>query len=65
MAVFESPCTKVCAIEPMSGLCLGCGRTLAEIEHWVVFTASERDEVMASLPFRLAGLRGRNTDRLG
>ncbi|MGP0094086.1 MAG: DUF1289 domain-containing protein [Xanthobacteraceae bacterium] len=65
MAVLESPCTKVCAIEPMSGLCLGCGRTLAEIEHWLVFTVNERDEVMAKLPLRLAGLRGRNTDRFG
>ena len=65
MAVVESPCTKVCAIEPMSGLCLGCGRTLTEIEHWLVFTAPERAEVMAKLPGRLAGLRAPNPDRFG
>jgi predicted Fe-S protein YdhL (DUF1289 family) len=63
MAFVESPCTKVCAIEPMSGLCLGCGRTLVEIEQWLVFTTSERAEVMAKLPKRLAGLRG--PDRFG
>jgi predicted Fe-S protein YdhL (DUF1289 family) len=54
MAAVESPCTKICAIEPMSGLCLGCGRTLSEIEHWLVFTASERAKVMAQLPLRMA-----------
>ena len=65
MAAVESPCTKVCAIEPMSGLCFGCGRTLAEIEHWLVFTAPERAEVMAKLPLRMAGLRGPDFDRFG
>jgi uncharacterized protein len=54
MAAVESPCTKICAIAPMSGLCLGCGRTLTEIERWLVFTASERAEVMAQLPPRMA-----------
>ena len=57
MAIAESPCTKVCAIEPMSGLCLGCGRTLIEIERWLVLTARERAEVMAQLPLRMAKLR--------
>ena len=65
MATVESPCTKVCAIEPMSGLCLGCGRTLTEIEHWLSLTASERAEVMAKLPLRMAGLRGPGSDRFG
>jgi predicted Fe-S protein YdhL (DUF1289 family) len=65
MAAVESPCTKVCAIEPMSGLCFGCGRTLAEIERWLVFTAPERAEVMAQLPLRMAGLRGPDPDRFG
>jgi predicted Fe-S protein YdhL (DUF1289 family) len=65
MAIVESPCTKVCVIEPMSGLCLGCGRALTEIEHWLVFTARERAEVMARLPLRMAGLRGPNADRFG
>lgn len=48
----------------MSGLCLG-RRILTEIEPCFVFAASERAEVMAKLPPRVAGLRGRNTDQFG
>ena len=57
MPTLESPCNKVCTIEPMSGLCLGCGRSLVEIERWLAFTPAERAEVMAHLPQRLARLR--------
>jgi uncharacterized protein len=59
MASIESPCAKVCTLEPVSGLCLGCGRTLQEIANWSAFTASERVGVMMELPARLAGLRRR------
>jgi uncharacterized protein len=65
MPSIESPCAKICTFEPVAGLCLGCGRTLREIEHWSVFTASERASVMLELPARLAGLRrqhGASTD---
>ena len=56
--VIGSPCSKICTLDPASGLCLGCGRTLVEIERWVALTAPERERVMAELPARLARLRG-------
>jgi uncharacterized protein len=59
MPSIESPCAKICTLEPVSGLCLGCGRTLREIASWSAFTASERASVMMELPARLAGLRRR------
>jgi predicted Fe-S protein YdhL (DUF1289 family) len=49
-----SPCTKVCIIDPRSGLCLGCGRTLDEIAGWASFTESERGRIMTELPQRRA-----------
>ena len=49
-----SPCTKVCTIDPRSGLCLGCGRTLDEIARWTSFGESERDRIMTALPQRRA-----------
>jgi len=49
-----SPCTKVCTIDPRSGLCLGCGRTLDEIARWGSFGDAERSRIMAELPQRLA-----------
>jgi len=54
MAAVESPCTKVCVIDPSARLCLGCGRSLAEIERWLAFTAEQRAQIMAELPRRLA-----------
>ncbi len=52
----ETPCIKVCVVDPASRLCRGCGRTLDEIGRWIVMTDGERRRVMAELPRRLAGL---------
>jgi uncharacterized protein len=60
MPSIESPCAKVCTLEPISGLCMGCGRTLQEIANWTAFSASERAAVMMELPERLAGLQRRH-----
>ena len=58
----ESPCNKVCVIDAACGLCIGCGRSLAEIGGWISMTADERRRVMDELPARRAALpRPRNT----
>jgi len=51
-----SPCTKVCTLDPVSGLCSGCGRSLAEIERWPRMSDAERAELMAVLERRLREL---------
>jgi predicted Fe-S protein YdhL (DUF1289 family) len=51
-----SPCIKRCAIDPASGLCIGCGRTLSEITGWIGYADHERASIMAELPQRLASL---------
>lgn len=51
----KTPCVQVCAVDPDSGLCLGCFRTLAEIAGWTRLGEAEREDVMAELP----GRRGR------
>jgi uncharacterized protein len=48
-----SPCTKVCTIDPRSGLCRGCGRTLGEIAQWTSLDEGERERIMGELPQRL------------
>jgi predicted Fe-S protein YdhL (DUF1289 family) len=53
-----SPCTKVCTIDPRSGLCRGCGRTLDEIARWASLSDGERDRTMAELAERLANRLG-------
>ena len=54
----ESPCIAVCMIDPGSGLCYGCGRTLPEIASWHLLDSAERHAVMARLAQRMldAGL---------
>ena len=50
----QTPCTRVCTIEPASGLCVGCGRTLDEIAQWSAVTDRERARIMAELAARMA-----------
>jgi predicted Fe-S protein YdhL (DUF1289 family) len=56
MAEIESPCNKVCVVVPGGALCIGCGRSLAEIAGWIGFAADERARIMGELPRRLAAL---------
>jgi predicted Fe-S protein YdhL (DUF1289 family) len=48
----QSPCSLVCAIDPETGLCAGCGRTLDEIARWSVMTEDERQRIMSELSDR-------------
>lgn len=58
MAAIESPCIKVCVLDAAAGICLGCGRTTAEIAAWVSLSPAERSAIMAGLPERLAEHNG-------
>jgi predicted Fe-S protein YdhL (DUF1289 family) len=55
----QTPCNKVCTIDPASRLCAGCGRSLDEIARWTALTDAERARVMAELPQRLETSRAR------
>jgi hypothetical protein len=59
-----SPCIRHCTIDPETGICVGCGRTLAEIGRWASLTEEERRATMERLPERLAAsLRRYRTTR--
>ena len=47
-----SPCVGICILDPVTGYCRGCHRTLVEIANWVDYTDSEAHEVLARLPDR-------------
>ena len=49
----SSPCTKVCVLDAVTGLCEGCGRTREEIGLWGSLSEPQRLAVMAVLPERL------------
>jgi predicted Fe-S protein YdhL (DUF1289 family) len=54
MRASSTPCIHVCLLDPKSGLCGGCGRTLAEIARWSEIAEAERLVVMAEARARLA-----------
>ncbi len=39
-------------MDPKSGLCIGCARTLDEIARWAEMSDAERERVLAELPQR-------------
>jgi len=49
----STPCVKVCIVDGKRGLCVGCGRTLAEIAAWGSLDEERRRAIMADLPQRL------------
>ncbi len=58
-APIQSPCILVCAIEPTSGHCYGCGRSRDEIAGWTAFSDDQRSALMDELPQRVAKLERR------
>ncbi len=52
----ESPCVKICVVNPKARLCVGCWRSLDEIRDWTRMTPQERRDVMAQAPQREASL---------
>lgn len=51
-AEIESPCVKLCVIDPEARLCMGCLRSIEEITDWSRMTPEGRRAVMADLPGR-------------
>jgi uncharacterized protein len=56
----STPCINVCVLDPLSALCIGCGRTPAEIAAWPTMRETDRLAVMGRLPQRLADARSRS-----
>jgi uncharacterized protein len=50
----STPCTNVCSIDGVSGLCIGCYRTLDEIAGWIDLSEDDRRALIAELPQRRA-----------
>ena len=47
-----SPCTSVCRIDPPTGWCAGCLRTLDEIARWGQADDTQRQQVLLRLAER-------------
>jgi predicted Fe-S protein YdhL (DUF1289 family) len=53
----DTPCVNICALDPRTGLCFGCSRTIDEIAAWSRMSDAERRRIMAELPARTSGAR--------
>ena len=42
-----SPCVAVCIMDPATGFCRGCYRSIGEIAGWLDFTPAEKRRVVA------------------
>ena len=54
MAAIASPCTGVCTIDPATGWCAGCLRTIDEIAAWGGLDDRAKRAVWKLLPDRRA-----------
>jgi predicted Fe-S protein YdhL (DUF1289 family) len=50
-----SPCVRVCVIDPQTGFCRGCGRTLVEIAAWPTLEPPARRRILEALDARRRG----------
>jgi predicted Fe-S protein YdhL (DUF1289 family) len=57
--VTPSPCIQVCVLDPVTGFCIGCGRTGAEIAAWPAAGEREKAAIVARLPERLTAMTSR------
>jgi len=62
-AEIDSPCVKVCVIEPKSRLCTGCLRTIDEIGAWSMMSQDARRMIMDDLPARASQITKRRGGR--
>jgi uncharacterized protein len=47
-----SPCIGVCLIDPATGHCRGCLRSIAEITNWYASSAAEKRAILVLLAGR-------------
>jgi len=54
-----SPCIGTCTLDPRSGYCLGCRRTIEEIAQWPRLDAAAKRRIIATLAERKLALSAR------
>jgi uncharacterized protein len=47
-----SPCVGICLVDPATGYCRGCLRSVAEIASWYEASATEKRIILARLDRR-------------
>ena len=53
----SSPCIRVCQLDPHTGLCVGCLRSLDEISAWSRVSPDEQRRILATVAERREAMR--------
>ena len=53
-ATVPSPCINLCKMDPNTGWCLGCHRTISEIAGWGRLDDTNKQQILLRLPPRRA-----------
>ncbi|HEX7439114.1 MAG TPA: DUF1289 domain-containing protein [Caldimonas sp.] len=61
--IVASPCIEVCTLDPRTGLCEGCLRTLDEIAVWGVLSNRQKREVWKLLSQRRLAFNASKAER--
>ncbi len=56
---YVTPCQSICKINEISGLCIGCGRTIEEISLWSRYSHEKRMLIMKRLGYGTRKKRNR------
>lgn len=48
----NSPCIDICIIDQESGFCVGCGRTIEEINDWSMKNEVEKKDILIKTKIR-------------
>ncbi|MFW9610620.1 MAG: DUF1289 domain-containing protein [Fluviibacter sp.] len=49
----ETPCVNICRMDAHNHYCIGCWRTLDEIQRWAAMSDDERTQIMTQLESRV------------
>jgi predicted Fe-S protein YdhL (DUF1289 family) len=60
-----SPCVAVCIMDPATGFCRGCWRSIGEIAGWLDFSPEEKRRVVADAATRKAEAEKARSTRSG
>ena len=49
----SSPCTNICKIDKITGLCIGCNRNESEIFDWINFSEKQKKNILSNIKDRI------------
>ena len=49
LLISNSPCQKICKLDPITDVCTVCDRTMQQIQDWPIYTDEQRSQIMKTL----------------